>query len=35
MSKLICFEKEMSLEEYVITEVCANYGTQTRVTVAV
>jgi len=32
MAKLIRYEKEMSLEEYVIAEVCANYGTQTRVT---
>jgi len=31
MAKLIRFEKEMSLEEYVIAEVCTNYGTQTRV----
>ena len=35
MAKLIRFEKEMTLEEYVIAEVCANYGTQTRVTVPV
>lgn len=35
MAKLIRFDKEMSLEEYVIAEVCANYGTQTRVTVPV
>lgn len=35
MAKLIRFEKEMTLEEYVIAEVCANYGTQTRVTVSV
>ena len=35
MAKLIRFEKEMSLEEYVIAEVCANYGTQTRVTAPV
>jgi len=32
MAKLIRFDKEMNLEEYVIAEVCANYGTQTRVT---
>ena len=35
MAKLIRYEKEVSLEEYVIAEVCANYGTQTRVTVPV
>lgn len=35
MAKLIRFEKEMSIEEYVIAEVCANYGTQTRVTSSV
>lgn len=35
MAKLIRFEKEMTLEEYVIAEVCANYGTQTRVTISV
>lgn len=35
MAKLIRFEKEMTLEEYVIAEVCANYGTQTRVTIPV
>lgn len=35
MAKLIRFEKEMALEEYVIAEVCANYGRQTRVTVPV
>lgn len=35
MAKLIRFDKEMSLEEYVIAEVCANYGAQTRVTVPV
>lgn len=34
MAKLIRFDKEMSLEEYVIAEVCANYGTCTRVTVS-
>lgn len=32
MAKLIRFDKELSLEEYVIAEVCANYGTQTRIT---
>lgn len=35
MTKLIRFEKEMSLEEYVIAEVCANYGVHTRVTSSV
>lgn len=35
MAKLIRFDKEMTLEEYVIAEICANYGTQTRVTVPV
>ena len=35
MAKLIRFEKEMTLEEYVIAEVCANYGVHTRVTVPI
>ena len=35
MAKLIRFEKEMTLEEYIIADVCANYGTQTRITVPV
>lgn len=35
MAKLIRFEKEMSLEEYVIAEVCANYGIHTRITVPI
>lgn len=35
MAKIIRFDREMSLEEFVIAEVCANYGTQTRVTVPV
>ena len=32
MAKLIRFDKELSLEEYVIAEVCVNYGMQTRIT---
>lgn len=35
MAKLIRFEKEVSLEEYVIAEVRANYGISTRITVSV
>ena len=35
MAKLIRFEKEMALEEYVIAEVCANYGTHTKITIPV
>ena len=35
MAKLFRFEKEMSLEDYVIAEVCANYGTHTKITVPV
>lgn len=34
MANLIRFDKKISLEEYVIAEVCANYGTCTRVTVS-
>lgn len=35
MAKLIRFGKEMSLEEYVIAEGCANYGSHTSVTIPV
>lgn len=35
MAKLFRFEKEMSLEDYVIAEVCANYGTHTKITIPI
>lgn len=35
MAKLIRYEREMTIEEYVIAEVCANYGVHTRITAPV
>ena len=35
MAKLIRMEKEMTMEEYVMKEVCSNYGINNRITVPV